>query len=307
MKADIKDLRTMFEISPRGFDKVPTLVTDDAPVLREERLSTAALLRLFDERACAIHVPAFCPVDVAEQAADRMRRTARITRWRVPVKDGQFISTDMNYGIGMPYQIGMSSPENREKYYAQALDGVHAVRKAFLPFLSPIDRLRLELDEQWSPGVRTPQDDKGRRGQTGLVRIMTPDALLDGIAKTVGVCHIDDQRLPGRPRVFSANLYLKVPRGGGELKLWNVTPACPENRSNPLYQLIDQFAFVRGSQEILNERLPPPLVVHPRPGDLVILDSGRPHAVAGFKKGYRLSIQCFVNYQAPEAPVSLFS
>jgi hypothetical protein len=81
-----------------------------------------------------------------------------------------------------------------------------------------------------------------------------------------------------------------------------------ETSNNPLYKLIrSKFCFNVDAQEVIQSKLPPPLVIVPEPGDLVILDSSRPHAVAGFGSGMRLGIQSFIVPKEADAPLEILS
>ena len=108
--------------------------------------------------------------------------------------------------------------------------------------------------------------------------------------------------------MLSSNIYLDVPQGGGELSIWNIRLDSSLS-SNPLYQLIaSPETFGSELQQIIHRGIPRPLVIKPNPGDLVILDTSRPHAVAGFERGRRISIQTFIRPEGkPDQHLLLWS
>jgi hypothetical protein len=197
----------------------------------------------------------------------------------------------MAYGIGIPRQVAMSSPKLADQYAREALRAIRQVRAAFAPYLSPMDKFRLELDEIWPGGVRV-DGFNGQNGLIGLVRIMKPEFLMEGIGGRHGVCHVDAGI--DSPRL-SSNIYLRVPKSGGELRIWPLKLDAKTARS-PYYTLIKAVTFDRHIQEVLHHNLPEPFVIRPQEGDLIIIDSARPHAVAGFQEGSRMSIQSFLTY-----------
>ena len=288
-------------IRPELLDGVRPIAVDGAKVARARELTADLLQSLFEERICAIHIPGFFPRSVAARAAKLLRESSRITQWYVPQGRGKVVKSDMAYGIGHPLYR-----ELRTSYFENAASWMRTVRHAFLPHMSPMDRLRAELDELWAPGALIPRNRKGQSYFAGLVRVMSARTALGGLARTEGSIHVDDPKRPALPKVFSTNCYVSVPRSGGTLRIWNVAPG-KKTGAHPLYRLIARYAFHEGAQEAIARALPPPLVLNPLPGDLVIFDSARPHAVTGISRGMRINIQTFLWYTGKKAPLHIFS
>ncbi len=160
--------------------------------------------------------------------------------------------------------------------------------------MTPMDKLRLELDEAWPGGARVARDaSTGRPLLAGAGRIMHPRGSHDP-----GFCHVDDIAVmgDGASGVFSANVYLETPPPGlgGELHVW---PLRVKTRwefyehAAALSLLLTQEPW---AQDALREVLPPPVTLVPEPGELILICAQRPHAVAGFDAGLRVSMQAFV-------------
>ncbi|WP_224364962.1 2OG-Fe(II) oxygenase [Hyalangium versicolor] len=273
---------------------------DKARLIRANELTARNVQELVNGRAVAIHIPGFCPRAHAHRAV-RGLDTRAAKNWRLG-RD----KTDMNYLLGTPVQVAEMSQAGLARYFREALPNLRRLRAAFAPYVSPVDRLRLELDELWPHGAHL-ADSEGKKLFVGVMRVMRREHLLEGVAQQWGACHVDDLALPDKPRNLSANIYLRVPRSGGELSLWNLRPAA-DNVSNTFFRLLSGSAFKPGVQEIIHETLgPPDHVIRPEPGDLVLLDSGRPHAVRGFSRGDRISIQSFVQVHGPSQPLTLYA
>lgn len=98
--------------------------------------------------------------------------------------------------------------------------------------------------------------------------------------------------------LFSANLYLDMPRtGGGELLIYDVEWTSRWDFYRHAPTLANLTAPGEEGQALLRAKLPPPKVIRPAPGDLILLCAQRPHAVQGFPLGTRVSIQSFLAYK----------
>ncbi len=168
-------------------------------------------------------------------------------------------------------------------------------REPELPVLGPLDKLRLELDEIFPQGATVTKRLKdGKPFVAGLARVMHgPTQHLEGFI------HCDDiHPLSLEEGLFSANLYLQLPAtGGGELLIYDVEVASRWDFYRHASTLSLLTTPGEAGQELLRARLPKPKVIKPAPGDLILLCAQRPHAVAGFPMGTRVSIQSFVSYK----------
>jgi hypothetical protein len=279
------------------------LAPDGSTVIVENELTCGALEDLFRRRACAVRIPNFCPREVADSLSSWMMASGTHENWKVRNRTGEFTPTDTFYSAGTPFNVALKGEATFLRYFEDALPAVRRQRTATRD-LTPIDRLRLELDEVWPFGAHIASY-KGLKMSVGIGRVMTPGGMLDGIAKTEGMCHVDGFSFRNQDSgFFSANVYLRVPDSGGELTIWNVgtTPTTAACNLSLLKMLLD---FDAKSQEYIRSKLPPPLVVRPEPGDLIIIDSTRPHSVRGFAQGVRVTLQSFIRYKAGQ-PLALW-
>ena len=274
------------------------LTRDHVRAFMSTELDASQLDTMSRGEALAIHVRSFFDPAVAARVAGSLRAEHRELWHLGPYR------TDMSYLYGVPMQVAGKSAASLAAYYDDAVPTMRRIRALFAPNPSPIDKLRLELDELWPAGAMI-HHDGGCKRIAGLLRAMRCEDLIEGRAAVDGACHIDDEGMG--PRQCSALLYLQVPDTGGELSIWNIKPD-PRNAKNGLFALIAKKAFVQGAQEIIHEVLGPPShVIRGQPGDLVIFDTARPHAVRGFATGSRLAIQTFVEMAQPKEPLLLSS
>lgn len=280
------------------------LESDGAPVATESELTTGALEDLFANRTCALRVPGF--VDP--------RTCKELARWLSERPLKTWGGTDTSYGAGIPVNALSWSLEHALGYFHEALPSARALRNACTAGLTPVDKLRLELDELWSTGANVSSDNPYRRKMlVGLARVMRPEGLLDGLSRLEGIVHTDSSLLiDARRGSFSANAYLKVPASGGELNIFPLAMNQPERVKSLVtviaYLLQHSFDGPHRDrvQRQLHALLPAPVTLRPRAGDLIILNTGRPHAVRGFVRGTRVSLQTFVRHCAGR-PLQLFS
>jgi hypothetical protein len=142
---------------------------------------------------------------------------------------------------------------------------------------------------------------------------MRPEILLDGITRIEGIIHTDSSMFLSSERgLFSANIYLDVPTSGGELNIFPVAMRQLEHRQNLVrviaYLLQYSFDPVHRErvQRQLHALLPLPATLTPKAGDLIVVNTGRPHAVRGFKEGTRVTLQAFARHEGAR-PLQLFS
>ncbi len=198
--------------------------------------------------------------------------------------------------IGMAFYETEGKTELVDQYFARARQHVGDFRRACLPYCSPIDTLRCMLDEAWPPGANL-QTLEQRKMFVGLSRLVQPG--------TTFLAHHDifSEDAPGCVEAtslkaqFGANVYLQMPETGGALLMWN-------REISPV-----QFNRMRGLDygvpvESLGK---PDLSVRPCPGDLLIFNSRKMHAVSPGTGRSRLAVSCFVGYRGEAEPLTFWS
>lgn len=279
------------------------LESDGAGVATCGELTPSALEDLFANRTCALHVPGFGNVDTCTELA----------RWLADRPAHTWGGTDTAYTAGTPVNALSSSVDEAIAYFKEALPAMRAIRGASTG-LSPLDKLRLEFDELWPSGATVSRDNPYRRKMlAGLARVMRPESLLDGITRVEGIIHTDSSMFLDSERgLFSANIYLDVPTSGGELNIFPVAMQQPEHLQSLVrvvaYFLQYSFDPVHREriQRQLHALLPAPVTLTPSAGDLIVLNTGRPHAVRGFTAGTRVTLQAFALHERTR-PLQFYS
>lgn len=279
------------------------LESDGAGVATCSELTPSALEDLFANRTCALRVPGFTDTNSCKELA----------RWLADRPAQTWGNADTAYSAGIPLNALSWSVDEAIAYFKEALPAMRAIRGA-AKGLSPLDKLRLELDELWPSGATVSRDNPYRRKMlVGLARVMRPETLLDGITHIEGIIHTDSSMFLDSERgLFSANVYLDVPTSGGELNIFPVAMQQPEH----LQKLVRVIAYLlqysfdpvhrERVQRQLHALLPPPVTLTPSAGDLIVLNTGRPHAVRGFTEGTRVTLQAFARHEGAR-PLQLFS
>lgn len=266
---------------------------DEVPV--HHSLSPESIRDLIEEKVPAIRIPNYVSPETAQKIIDFVLAQASLDAYTHEVyADG--VPEQKYYGVyrvGIPFNTTYGRPAGsveRETYYQAALPGLRRLRDLCAPNLTPIDRLRLDLDEAWTDGASIAAFE-GRKMFAGIVRVMPPDDShileekphVDCLSPSV--CPLEQQ--------LSANIYLKMPPVGGTLESWNV----------PTLSYADIERLPDGT--IARTDLPKPVAIHPKECELVLINTRKPHAVSRFSGGIRISVQVFIGYQ-PGKPLRLW-
>jgi hypothetical protein len=250
-------------------------------VLTVNQLSEDALKKLFNNEICILRIKAFCENSVCDKLATWFISSEELTEYPYIMQQEGGVKS-FYYGVdrvGVPYNSTYGKPQQKEKYYQEALSGIRALRAASHPELSPIDRVRVELDENWPLGANL-ANFEGKKMFIGIGRLMQWETShLTELQPHCDSVPNDYANLLGQ---FSANIYLSVPSKGGELEIWDVAPLATNviHKSDP--------------NRDWRAELPESIIVKPEKGDLLMFNTRRPHAIRRFYEGIRVAAQCFI-------------
>jgi hypothetical protein len=235
----------------------------------------------FDDRLTLLKIPNYFDSELALRAASWFFSHETPEPWFLDANKS--VKTDMDYIFGVPRRVANQRPEMARKYQESSQEFWKKLEQAFGTSATPMHTLIATLREQFPEHFRI-LDFAGAPGLPAIVRSMTHMSCAEGI------CHVDS--FPNTKQL-SANLYLETPVVGGELKIWDIArdELKPESA---WYRIITKHAYQEEFVESVQLFLPPPVVVPVAPGDLIIFDTSKPHAVRGVAKGRRIALQTFL-------------
>lgn len=193
----------------------------------------------------------------------------------------------------------MNDEARRERYLAGAVRVQERLRRLSAPYPSPVDRLRLALDEAW-PGGATLMTMEGRKMPFGITRVWRTgkEALphQDLLWREVG----PDRLAVPLSGQLGVNIYLDTAEAGGELETWDFRISDEE------YESLRETC--PGSYGYSRDMLPEEsLLISPEVGDLVLVDTRCAHAVRRIDRGRRLTMSGFVGNAGVDQPLRCWS
>jgi len=259
------------------------------PVKVASRLTLTDLEALVDGRLLALRIPGYYTRRVCAQLCKLLLRHPAFAHYSIAPDVGV-------QRVGYTLFETQDHAERLGTYHALAVPTIEEIRTVCAPMLTPIDRLRLELDELW-PGGAGLATLGGRKTFVGIARLFE-----DGhsLPPHQDVLHRDttDPMARTLDAQLTGNLYLRIAREGGELEIWDWMPT--EAEANGLLEGHHDF-YAR-------ERLPPPsAVIRARVGELVLMLASRIHAVRPIRGGPRVSLSCFVGSRGKDERLVLWS
>ena len=247
-------------------------------------LDRESILGLLDERIGAIHVPGFYPADLAARFAAAIASHSELGNYKVQ---------NALRRLGMGYvDVGYDS-ENARRYHAEALHSIRVIRDLLYPTITPIDHFRLLLEEIWPAGA-TIEGINGKKCFVGTCRVVDPGSqMLPHSDRFARLLPVDSLHLKGQ---LAMNVYLQMPRKGGDVELWLRPPTPEEDREHVASDGLDRAALEE-----------PRLVIRPGVGDLLLFNSELIHSVSPGVDGQRVTTSCFVGYRADDSPLTYWS
>ena len=253
-----------------------------------DELTHRSFIALATNKIHAIRVKNFYPADVAKEICDRMLGSRLY---------GTYENAPMIGRIGQALFESQVSEETQKRYWNNAVAWTRELRQACKPLLTPIDKLRLELDEIWPSGATQGSID-GKRMFVGLARVFNPgseaephqDILSWDLPKSADARTLRAQ--------IAANTYLKMPPAGGELTLWPMSLSLEQYKS----------AQIPGSYGVDRSKISRPFAcLTPEQGELILFNSQRVHAVETPERGPRITWSCFIGMRRHYQPLIMWS
>ena len=315
-------LRRLFQLIETRFGGLPFDQGPAAEILtRHRHLDRHDLERLTRHEATAVHVKGFYPPSAARKLGQELAKqaTTRGKNWKISTSRGLESSDVFTLGEHPPFNV-VAAAEDKKKAQNDYFDGVirelHGRREMGESDdddsmrLWPLDKLRLELDEQWPSGAGLAREEGGskRPFSGGLPRVMTGPTRW-----RKGLIHVDEMGpLDSQKGLFSANIYLQLPQQSTANPDSDIVEAEPILHIWPVgirsrwdwYRnalLLSGLSSQDPEDQIrLRTLLGEPQTISVEPGDLILLCAQRPNEALGFAEGVRVSLQCFIQHQGSE-------
>ncbi|MEJ2794334.1 2OG-Fe(II) oxygenase [Iodobacter sp. LRB] len=247
-----------------------------------KKLSADLIEELIHDDIAAVLIEGYYPAHLCNLLSQNILRSQDIDPYTHEVIEEEkllqkYFGVDR---IGIPFNstYNAADPEAIDEYYRNASVQIERLRGYCEHFLSPIDKLRLELDELFIPGANVAHFEH-KKMLAGIVRISRAEqSYLSASEPHFDALPPEYAQLDAQ---LAANIYLKVPDTGGELEIWDI-PAL-----SPLTQAPEQW----------RAQLPDPVKIKPNLGDLIIFNCRKPHAIGAFLGEDRITTQMFIGYQ----------
>lgn len=261
----------------------------DGPVKTAPTLTLADLRALVSGELLALRIPRYYSRSACRAIYRRLLRHPAFARYSIAPDVGV-------QRVGYSLFETERDPQRLRDYLEQAVPTIDEVRTVCMPYLTPIDRLRVELDERW-PGGAALGRLEGHAMFVGIARMFE-----DGHALPPhqDVAHRDTTDPMARQfsAQLTANLYLRPPTSGGELEVWHALLTDEE-----------AAAYYTGVHDFFDRTKlgDPAASVRPEIGDLVLFLASRVHAVRPGYGGPRVSMSCFIGATTESEPMRLWS
>lgn len=262
-----------------------------------KNLVLSDLLDLLNGKILALRIPNYYSLELSEVISQKIILQESLERYhRAP-----------DVGVkrtGITFFETNGSLEMLERYYKEAPVLIQKLRQTCFPYLSPIDKLRLNLGDIWLAGACI-ENVHNRRMLAGIARAFEKgfelpphqDILCRDISDSALSARVDFEDLTTQ---LSFNIYLRTPEVGGELEIWNLKPSWIDQ------QTIRDAAYKYEGIIDRNSLPEATVTIKPEVGELILFNSGCIHAVCA-SSGSRVSVSMFIGYRDKEKPLTYWS
>lgn len=261
----------------------------DAVTLNSARISGQldrdSILKLLDNDIAAIHVPEFYPRTESAELSKRIAAHQALEAYEVQ---------NSLKRLGMGYVDVGGEGGKAERYHSEAVASIQEVRKLAYPLLTPVDHLRLLLEELWPLGAAIETVGE-KKCFVGTCRVIEAGAAMLPHSDRFGRMRLDG--LNDMSGQIAMNIYLQMPESGGDLQLWLRKPNEEQDERQ------------RATDGLTYEELgPPALAISPKNGDLVMFNSQLIHSVRASQGNVqRVTMSFFIGYRGEDKPLSYWS
>lgn len=264
------------------------MLESNPSIIVRDNILCSDILRLLQREIVAIRIKNYCDKAVCNKISSVIVKSNAY---------GKYANAPQIGRVGQAFFETQASVNYYNKYFENALDWIKELRDICSPYLSPIDKLRLQLDELWPHGVSLGTIG-GRKMFAGLVREFSIGSEAEPHTDSIEWDVEKEEDAQAIVSQLAWNTYLGMPQRGGELVFWDFWPTQVEYdrlRKNNSYGLNTSL-------------LPDPIVrISPEVGEMIIFNPLRVHAVEKITEGSRVSWSCFIGYKGEDCPLIVWS
>ena len=198
----------------------------NSKILKTDFLSRHALEQLIcHETIDALVIPNFCSKSLCEKLSSYFLESNQIEKYDHDIYNPEDQAMKTVYAgvdrVGIPYNKVFSHLNEeersviREQYYEAGTKSMKKLRKVCENYISPVDRLRIGLEDYFPSGARVARFE-GRQMFCGIGRISDPLLSVGGEQPNFDMLPEDVYPLE---KQFAANIYIKAPSDGGALQV----------------------------------------------------------------------------------------